>query len=140
MRSTNGRGSGLNIQSPRPPISPPYANARFAATGSTFTLGSTGALYSVAASAIVGYYPATAVRGTVFAPVAGRPGGLPLMLQLGCGPSCPSYASGSTGKILLRNNGAYNVFGYCNGILEVLVDGTTCVGTGDVEELIYVIV
>jgi hypothetical protein len=67
------------------------------------------------------------------------------MVQLGCGPSCPSYASGSTGKILLRNNGAYNTFNYCNTVLEVNVDGNLagCGGgsnRADVEELIYVVV
>jgi hypothetical protein len=65
------------------------------------------------------------------------------MLQLSCGPSCPAYASGTSGKILLRNNGANNTFDYCNGILEVNVNGNLpgCSGdnSGDVEERIYVV-
>ena len=66
-------------------------------------------------------------------------------MQLGCGPSYPMYASGSKGP-LSSLNGAYNEFNYCNGVLEVDVDGNTAGGCGgannvaDVEALRYVIV
>jgi hypothetical protein len=68
-------------------------NPRFAATGFTFSLDATGALYFVATSETIGYFYFSTVQGTVYTPVTARPGGLPLMLQLGYGPNCPTYAS-----------------------------------------------
>lgn len=49
-------------------------------------------------------------------------GSSPLAEQFGCGPACPSYASGSSGEFLLRI-GAFNKFNYCNAVLEINVDG-----------------
>lgn len=94
----------------------------------------------------MGFYALSDTAAQVIPPASGDPRAETLRIQLGCGPTCPNYSSGSRG-VLCANRVAFNIFFDCSNILEITTNGDayTC-GHGnpqvsvDIEGFVYLVV
>lgn len=151
VQSTGGTGEGLYLFVP---VSGPQAES-----GSLFIQSLTpgpnnlftvvddnNALFALNIGTRVAYQAFTPTEANVYSSEDADPnlGSSSLLVQLGCGPTCPSYESGSSGPLISRN-GVLNTFDSCNNALGIDANGdishcTDPTAFGSVEQLRYVVV